>query len=254
MATARGDLFAFLSLPDHYREDKAIAHVQALRAALGGGDVRALGYGALYHPWPITTEADDPTQFRPVPPDGTIVGSVARRALERGAWVAPANDPLRDVIALDHPVERAQLQRLQDAQLNVLRHEPHGFLVLSADTLTDDVDVRPVDVRRLLQLLRRAALLHGPAYVFEPNDDALRRRVQRAFEDLLGLLFRLGAFAGATASEAYRVDVGDPPNNAASIDAGRLIVQLKVAPSVPLRFLTVRLVERAERGLQLEGT
>ena len=114
------------------------------------------------------------------------------------------------------------------------------------------VDFRPINVRRLLALLRRAALLHGTLYVFEPNDDALRRRIQRGFEELLGLMFRLGAFAGATASEAFRVDVGDPPNSRPSIDAGRLIVELKIAPSLPLRFVTVRLVEHADRSLHLE--
>ena len=252
-AAARGDLFALLALPGHYREDLALAHAATLRSALADGEERALGYGALHHPWPTTTEADDPTRFRNVPPEGTIAGVMARRTLDRGAWIAPANDPLRDVIALDPPIDPASWQRLQDAQLNILRRAPQGFLVLSADTLSTDVDVRPINVRRLLALLRRAALLHGTRYVFEPNDDALRRRVQRGFENLLGLMYRLGAFSGATASEAFRVEVGDPPNTRPSVDAGRLIVELKVAPSLPLRFLTVRLVERGERGLQVEA-
>jgi hypothetical protein len=251
-AAARGDLFALLSLPGHYREDVAAAHATRLRVELADGEERALGYGAVHHPWPTTSEAGDPTSFRSIPPDGTIAGVMARRALDRGAWVAPANEPLRDVIALSPPIDRGAFQRLQDAQLNVLRHEPHGFVVLDADTLSEELDFRPISVRRLLALLRRAALLHGTQYVFEPNDDAFRRRIQRGFEDLLGLMFRLGAFAGATASEAFRVDVGDPPNSRPSIDAGRLIVELKVAPSLPLRFLTVRLVEHADRSLHLE--
>ncbi|MDX6477374.1 MAG: hypothetical protein QOH95_2885, partial [Gaiellaceae bacterium] len=251
-AAARGDLFALLSLPGHYREDVATAHATRLRVALADGEERALGYGAVHHPWPTTSEAGDPTSFRDIPPDGTIAGVMARRALERGAWVAPANEPLRDVIALSPPVDRGAFQRLQDAQINVLRQEPHGFVVLDADTLSEELDFRAINVRRVLALLRRAALLHGTRYVFEPNDDALRRRIQRGFEDLLGLMYRLGAFAGATASEAFRVEVGDPPNSRPSIDAGRLIVELKVAPSLPLRFVTVRLVEHADRGLHLE--
>jgi hypothetical protein len=251
-AAARGDLFALLSLPSHYREDVAAAHATRLRVALADGEERTLGYGAVHHPWPTTSDADDPSSFRDIPPEGTIAGVMAQRALARGAWVAPANEPLRDVIALSPPIGRDAFQRLQDAQINVLRQEPHGFVVLDADTLSDDFDFRPINVRRLLALLRRAALLHGTRYVFEPNDDALRRRIQRGFEDLLGLMFRLGAFAGATASEAFRVDVGDPPNSRPSIDAGRLIVELKVAPSLPLRFITVRLVEHADRGLRLE--
>jgi hypothetical protein len=248
-AAARGDLFTLISLPHHYRDGLAIAHARRLRVALGAGEQRALGYGALYHPWPTTTETNDPTSFRSIPPDGTIAGVLARRALDRGAWVAPANESLRDVIALEPLLERAALPSLQEAQLNVLRREPHGFVVLSADTLSDDVDVRPINVRRLLALLRRAALLHGTRYVFESNDDALHRRIQRGFEELLGLMFRLGAFAGATASQAFRVEVGEPPNSPQSAREGRLIVELKVAPSLPLRFLTVRLVEHADQLL-----
>jgi phage tail sheath protein FI len=136
--------------------------------------------------------------------------------------------------------------------VNAVRREPEGFLWLAADTLSDDEDVRPIGVRRLLQVLRRAAILHGNVYAFEPNTNALRRTVQRAFERLLSRMFELGAFAGATASDAYRVETGSPPNTAKSVDAGRLIVELKVAPSRPLTFLTVRLVRTGEGSLRVE--
>ena len=56
-----------------------------------------------------------------------------------------------------------------------LRQEPAGFVSLSQDTLADDAEIRPVNVRRLLSLLRRLALLRGVDYVFEPNDDTFRR-------------------------------------------------------------------------------
>ena len=60
---ARGDLFGVLSLPEHYREDRAIEHTDLLHAtpnvapptegvsALGFGEVNAFSYGAVYHPW-----------------------------------------------------------------------------------------------------------------------------------------------------------------------------------------------------------
>ncbi len=171
---------------------------------------------------------------------------MASRSSRRGAWVAPANEPLRDVVQLDPPLGADWLQALQDAQVNVVRHEPGGFLWLAADTLSDDDDLRPIGVRRLLQTLRRAALLHGAAYAFEPNSDAFRRTVQRGFEKLLSRAFELGAFAGATADAAYQVNTGSPPNTPETVDDGRLIVELQVAPSRPLTFLTVRLVRTGE--------
>jgi phage tail sheath protein FI len=189
---------------------------------------------------------------RRVPPDGAAAGVIAGRAARRGAWVAPANEPLRDVVQLDPPLGAAWLQALQDAQINVVRHEPGGFLWLAADTLSDDPELRPIGVRRLLHVLRRAAVKHGAVYAFEPNSDRFRRTVQRAFEGLLAQMFQRGAFAGVSAGEAYQVNTGSPPNTPQSIEAGRLIVEIKVAPSRPLTFLVVRLVRTGEGSLQVE--
>jgi phage tail sheath protein FI len=141
---------------------------------------------------------------------------------------------------------------LQEAQINLIRQEPRGFLPLSADTLSRDAELRPIGVRRLLSLLRRLALRHGTTYVFEPNNDAFRRLVQRGFEAMLEELFMRGAFAGATPELAYQVTTDDVVNSPQSIEQGRFIVELKVAPSLPLTFLTIRLVQAGERGLTTE--
>jgi hypothetical protein len=258
LCAARGDVVAALALPAHLREDAAAGHAAALAAPptpadwaalvppLDAGEQQALGFGAIYHPWLVGLDGGAS------PPDGAATGLLAARAAERGAWVAAANVPLRDVVALAPRLPRGSSQRLQDARVNAVRQEPRGFLLLAQDTLAPDDELRPLNVRRLLCLLRRLALLHGPRYVFEPNDPPFRRAVQRSFDELLGTLFRLGAFAGATREQAFQVVTGDPPNTPQSVDAGALIVELRVAPSRPLVFLTVRLVNAA-RGLQVEG-
>jgi phage tail sheath protein FI len=190
--------------------------------------------------------------IRRTPPDGSAAGVIALRSSRRGAWIAPANEPLKDVVQLDPPLGPEWYQALQDAQVNVVRHDPGGFLCLAADTLSDDDDLRPIGVRRLLQTLRRAALLYGARYAFEPNGDQFRRTVQRGFEQLLARAFQLGAFAGRTTSDAYRVNTGSPPNTQETLDSGLMIVELQVAPSRPLAFLTVRLVRSGEGSLQVE--
>jgi phage tail sheath protein FI len=253
MCAARGDLLAVLALPEHYREHAAVAHVRTLKGRPAGQPDPIFGYGALYHPWLYATDPARPAEVRRMPPDGAATGVLAARAFARGAWIAPANEPLPDVVELDPPLAPAAYQALQDAQLNVVRHEPGGFLWLAADTLSDTEDVRPIGVRRLLQVIRRAALLYGPDYAFEPNDDVLRRTIQRRFERLLSFMFSLGAFAGRTADESFRVNTGSPPNTPQSVDAGRLVVELQVAPSRPLTFLTVRLVRTGAGRLQVEA-
>ncbi|MGB8508125.1 MAG: hypothetical protein WCD76_06960, partial [Pyrinomonadaceae bacterium] len=171
---------------------------------------------------------------------------------ERGAWIAPANELLQGVVALDPPLRRARLIDLQDAQVNALRQEPRGFVSLSADTLSDEVDWRPIGVRRLLSLLRRVALRLGATYVFEPNDQAFHRLVRRGFEGLLGGMYARGAFAGATTDAAFRVVTDSTLNTRQLMDEGRFIVEIKVAPSLPLTFLTIRLVQSGDRGLATE--
>lgn len=268
MCAARGDLFALLSLPEHYREGDAVRHSAAVRpplgrpsaddlgrsliAPLGYGETHALSYGALYHPWPITREGEGRAELRSMPPCGVASGVMARRALARGAWIAPANEPLRGVVALTPPILPAARPGLQDAQVNLIRREPQGFLALSADTLSDDEDLRPINVRRLLILLRRLALRLGATYVFEPHSEAFRRQVKRGFEEMLGEMFQRGAFAGATPSASFQVNTGSELNTPRLADEGRFIVELKVAPSLPLTFLTLRLVQSSDRGLAAE--
>src|SRR5262249_55969668 len=102
LCAARGDLFAVLALPEHYREADAVRHAGALTAATGPGyggvgplrfdEASTLSYGALYHPWLVGRDDQQPGGFRRQPPDGAASGVLARRALDRGAWVAPANE------------------------------------------------------------------------------------------------------------------------------------------------------------------
>ena len=252
MCAARGDLLAVLAMPEHYRTPDAISHAASLQAAgglaPGSGQDPMFGFGALYHPWLYCADPTDPTTFRRTPPDGPAVGVAAGRAATQGAWVAPANQPLQDVLALDQPVSDADYLALAGAQINFVRAAPGGFLWLAADTLSQDPNVRPINVRRLLALLRRMAERYGTAHVFEPNSDLTRRTARRTFGSLLGFLFAAGAFSGSTAAEAFQVST---PVTADDLDEGRLIVELRVAPSQPLAFLTVLLVQSGTGTVQV---
>ncbi len=205
------------------------------------------------HPWLFVGEEGDPESLRLVPPDGALCGLIAARSLTRGAWIAPANQPLRGVVALSPAISRDRWLDMQEARLNLVRHEPRGFVTLDASTLSDEEDLRPIHVRRLLSLVRRLALKLGPAYVFEPHDDILRALVRKGFESALHLLFERGAFAGSTPSTSYQVDVDAGPGADRDADQGRMVVDLRLAPAQPLKFLTVRLVQQGDRNLVVEG-
>jgi phage tail sheath protein FI len=251
MCAARGDLLAVLSLPEQYSDRDAVSHVLALKGSgpvAGGLPDPVFGFGATYHPWLYCADSADPALILRTPPDGAAAGVIAARTLAHGAWVAPANVALRGVVALDPPIGPGAYAELQAAQVNLVRQEPAGFLCLAADTLSDADELRPIGVRRLLQVLRRTALLHGASYAFEGNGDVVRRTVQRGFERILARMFALGAFAGATAAEAFAVTVLAPVDSGAD---GQLVIELQVAPSRPLSFITVRLVRSGGGGLQV---
>jgi hypothetical protein len=246
LGAARGDLVALLSLPAHFRTEQTAAYAAALSPEPTGV---ARSFGAVYHPWVgVRGESGRGQRVRFLPPDGPLAGLAAARARERGAWVAPANVPLRDVVALAPAFDEEGWARLLAAGVNLVRPTPRGFTPLSSETLAAG-PLRPLNVRRLLILLRRLALREGHAFAFESHSAALRQRLALRFEGHLTRLFERGAFAASRPDAAFEVRADAALNPPESVDRGRLLVELRVAPSQPLAFLTVRLVQLDGAGL-----
>lgn len=279
MCRARGDLLAVLSLPDHFRGQEAVTHARRLRTDFRA-EPEALSHALLLHPWlhvsdtaPVVTAAaclerelrlaaspveavQDGDSVREAqrllrtPPDGAVCGILATVARDRGAWISPAGRPMAGVLALSVTARDVEQERMQGEGVNVVRRRPDGFSLLDAETLSDEPELQQVSVRRLLTLLRRVALQRGMTYAFEPHDDTLRREVRGGFESLLGELYTRGAFVGARPAEAFQVVVDEART---TVDAGRLAVELRVAPSLPLRFVRVVLVQQGGASAVTEG-
>lgn len=269
---ARADMFAVLSLPSFYRVDDALTYksnlipdgsagvslknLQAGVVPLSFGEIRAASYGALVHPWLIAQNESlqslpGDISLRFTPPDGTVCGHLARVARQEGAWIAPAFMPAEGALSLTPILDPSRRAALFGAQINIFALEVEGFMLQSAFTLDSEREFYQINVRRLLILLRRIALREGNESVFQPNDPGFRREMQRRFDNILNTLFLRGAFAGARPEQAYQVVADDSINTPQSIDAGRFIMELRVAPSQPLMFITVRLVQSSE-GLVTE--
>ena len=245
LCAARGDAHAVLGLAEHFREDTAAEYIKKLSLALEISDAtRVLSYAAVFHPWIVVRESSGRPDLATwtVPPDGAVCGTIAARTLRNGAWYSPANQLLVGALALSPDLVDVALDLLE-ARVNPIVQQPQGFVAMDAVTLHPGDEFGELHVRRLLILLRRLALREGAAYVFRPNDDALRRLVERQFEQVLGDLFVRGAFAGQRHEEGYVVVADQTVNTAQGRDAGRFVVELRVAPSHPLMFLTVRLVQ-----------
>ena len=256
----RGDILGLLDLPAHFRVRESLEWQADLRNSLGLARRRGPGdrdlpvdpsYAAVYHPWVIVAPAGAATPLRVTPPDGAIAGLIAARELARGAWIAPANDALRDVQGLSLDLTRDEWATLFPEQLNLIRREAADFRPMSAHTLSDVAELRQISTRRLLMLLRKAALERGMDYVFETNHDRFRQGVAAALAALLRRMNDAGAFAGATPDESFRVDTGPAVNPPEEVDRGRFVAVIQVAPSVPAEFITVALTRTAQGSLQI---
>ena len=249
LCAARADAVALLSLPAHYHTADVLLWWQLIS---GNNLVTGtpLSFAAVWHPWIQVVEPSTPqlSPLRPLPPDGPAAGTIAAWENARGVWVAPANIALRGAVDLTPPLAEADAVALFNAHTNLLVHQPGAFVALSAHTLSADPGLLQLSVRRLLILLRKIVLQQGMSYVFAVNNDRFRQMVRRSFERLLTTLTQLGALVNFLVVTDGGVNTADDTAN------GRLIVQLLVAPTSPVEFITVTLVRAGEGLLDvLEG-
>jgi hypothetical protein len=257
---ARADVVAMLTLPRHFEKRACIEWQQELRGYLGlprrGSsfndvrDIADLSYATVYHPWLLVRDALSPDAMRAILPDGAVCGMVAARERARQVWVAPANVPLEGVLGLTPNIGQEDWADLFEAQFNLVRSEPIDFRAMSAHTLSDEAILLQFSVRRLMILLRKVAYLRGLDFVFESNHERFREGVRAVLSDMLRFMFERGAFAGRTPDESYRVVTDESVNPPESVDLGRFIALVQVAPSQPAEFITV-VLSRAGDQLQL---
>ncbi|PTT77614.1 hypothetical protein DBR42_24865 [Pelomonas sp. HMWF004] len=89
----------------------------------------------------------------------------------------------------------------------------------------------------------------GQRFVFEPNDLTLRRGLERSFDALLQRLMQRGAFRGVDAASSYLLKTAAGAEAAREIERGECSLLIQVAPSRPLRFLTLHLRRSGEQLL-----
>ena len=262
---ARRDVVAILSLPAHYLPQDCLAWQTNLRHDFGlpfwgysHGDTHNLAdlsYAVVYHPWlMVADEAGLTSGLRAIPPDGVACGQIAWRERQRQVWVAPANQPLQAVLGTQQVFSNDDQLDLFQHNFNLIIRDYGAFRFLAAHTQSDGRDWQQLSVRRLMILLRKIAVQRGMDYVFESNDERFRAGIQFALEELLLGMFEHGAFAGRSPRQAFRVTTGPDVNPRQSVEQGRFVAQIQVAPSQPLEFITILLLRQGDGNLQtIEG-
>jgi len=206
-------------------------------------------FAALYYPWlkvnnPAATNGDTDII---VPPSGHLAGIWARNDNERGVWKAPANEVVRGALDVDVNITKAEQGLLNPIGINCIRpFGTRGIRVWGARTLSSNTDWTYINVRRLFNMIE-TAIMNGTQYaVFEPNDMKLWEGLKRTVGSFLRGLWRDGALFGATAEQAFYVKCDSETNPPDSIDQGKVIVEVGIAPVKPAEFVVFRVAQIKE--------
>jgi phage tail sheath protein FI len=207
-------------------------------------------FAALYYPWikvenPLASNGADAEVL--VPPSGHIAGVWARVDASRGVWKAPANETVAGCLDVEHPVTKAEQSLLNPVGINCIRpFGAKGIRVWGARTLSSDSDWRYLNVRRLFNMVETTILDGTQWAVFEPNDVKLWEGVKRTLTGFLTGLWRDGALFGASADQAFYVKCDEETNPPQSIDEGKLVVEVGIAPVKPAEFIVFRVSQQKQ--------
>jgi uncharacterized protein len=206
-------------------------------------------YAALYYPWikvenPIGVNGNAEVF---VPPSGHVAGVWARTDETRGVWKAPANDTIRGVLDIERAITQNEQGLLNPIGINCIRpFGTRGIRIWGARTLSSDSDWRYINVRRLFNMIE-STILEGTQYaVFEPNDMKLWEGVKRTLNAFLRGLWSAGALFGASADQAFYVKCDAETNPPESIDEGKLVVEVGIAPVKPAEFVVFRISQQKQ--------
>ena len=247
--TARGDAIAILDLPKHYSTAAVTRYQQQLSQQIRTDGNTTDSYTAIYHPWLVNKDINGALEH--TSPTGSISGIMATQSLRKGAWTAAANKAIQNMIATVSPLNTTEEKTLHAAHINPIRFRPQGLVTWNNATLSSDLDLANIGVRRLLILLKRLAVREGQRYAFSSHTTAFRRRIKQQFENILTRLFDLGAFAGSSPAEAFQVVIEDAASHHYAVEQGQMKTELRIAPSQPMTFITVRLIQTSH-GLTVQ--
>jgi uncharacterized protein len=180
---------------------------------------------------------------RDVAAGGAVAGILARTDTDRGVWVSSAGATVQGVLGPTVELDDATVEQLALARVNPIRRVPSRGTVLWATRTRADTDSewQYVNVRRFASFLERSIEQGLQWVVFEPNGPPLWTQVRAQVRAFLQGVFRAGAFPASKPDEAFIVRCDRTTMTQDDIDAGRLVIQVGIAPIRPAEFVVFRI-------------
>jgi phage tail sheath protein FI len=208
-------------------------------------------YGALYYPWIYAT---DPLtgKRKLLPPSGAVAGSYSASDVRVGVHKAPAgidDGYLNSAVDVERVLTKGEHDVLNPEGVNAIRKfADAGVVIWGARTVSADSEWKYINVRRLFIFLESSLLKGTQGVVFEPNDRSLWKRIERDVGAFLRVQWREGKLVGDKPEKAFFVKCDEETNPPESVDLGRVITLIGVAPSKPAEFVIFRIRQTRSGG------
>jgi uncharacterized protein len=210
---------------------------------------------AVYYPWLATT---DPVTQAPElsPPSGFVAGMYGQIDASPGVWQSPAGiaTVLNGTTGVDPNGLMTDPQQgvLNENAINCLRQFPSVGTVIfgarttaGADANTAQQQWKYVAVRRTALFIEQTLYSQLTWAVFQPNSTPLWNALTQTVNAFMLSLFRQGAFAGTTPSEAFVVQCDATTTTPTDISNGIVNILVGFAPLVPAEFVIVQIAQLA---------
>ena len=214
--------------------------------------VTASSNAAVYYPNLVIKDDNSGAIFN-AGPGGAVAGVWAATDASRGVWKAPAGDAatITGITGFTAQVDDGESGTLNPLGVNGLRTMPligpvvwGARTTVGADQLADQWKYVPI---RRLALYIEESLRRGTQWaVFEPNAEPLWASLRLNVTTFMQELFRQGAFAGRTPTDAYLVAC-DASNNPPDLRAlGIVNILVGFAPLYPAEFVIINIQQQPE--------
>jgi uncharacterized protein len=210
---------------------------------------------ALYYPWLQTT---DPISGNPMlnPPSGYVAGMFGQEDNNQGVWKSPAGieTSLLGTTGVDPNGfmndQQQGVLNVSGPPLNCIRQLAGAGTVIFGARTTAAGDLayqqwKYVAVRRMALFIEQSLYQSLTWAVFQGNAQPLwDALVQETTAFMLGL-FRQGAFAGTTPSQAFLVQCDSTTTTPADVANGVVNILVGFAPLVPAEFVVIQIAQLA---------
>jgi uncharacterized protein len=208
---------------------------------------------AVYYPW-LTTS--DPITGLPstAPPSGFVAGIYGQTDSSPGVWQSPAGiqTALLGTTGVDPSGLMTDPQQgiMNQNAVDCLRQFPGSGTVVFGARTTAAADIaqqqwKYVAVRRTALFIEQSLYASLTWAVFQPNATPLWNALTQEVGAFMFSLFRQGAFAGDTPSQAFLVQCDSTTTTATDIANGVVNILVGFAPLVPAEFVVIQIAQLA---------